>query len=503
MASPIQGGLGSAPASALAPSFPPTTAPTRTLSRLRLGSASVTGTKIGNTHPISSFSKIDLSQLAKLPDANDLKTSPIAQPIPSPTVSRGRSVSSAPSIAKPKEMPQIEEKEVKEGLQNFGLEGLLALDPAKQRAEIEGKKGALLVAHLARKPEDFNEITRLFEELKTQESDPAQKVKINRLKELVQDQILHSEKGPGIKETLFNAAIKHLSFTNKEKISTLYVKLENQIKVLEGMYQSGDVKTELMALKQLRQEIFRNPLQVLKKRSENKNELLFKILDADGSGIKFLSRLLQSDSNTKGSAYAQYGLSDTEKVALYGYTTGDFKVINQSLRMAKGEKITDESITLALGKIQKVTPAGEEIPLASIKAKELIAYVSLIDSCLKKLPNCPTKMGDEEVKLVRALKHLPEPEPDGSWLSVNMRSGRPFSDYAFVSATNGENSGGAATFKYVTQTELDQEWPNAKVIGLLSAFPGELEVVFLRDTEFVTKDIDKNTYTLKVLRTQH
>ncbi|NUP08352.1 MAG: hypothetical protein HOW73_20065 [Polyangiaceae bacterium] len=183
----------------------------------------------------------------------------------------------------------------------------------------------------------------------------------------------------------------------------------------------------------------------------NKNDPLYNYL----GGLRFASFLNQSKSNTDKSGAPDVGMTDIERIALYGYTTGDYTAINGALRKEKGN------------------PSDPG----------LAAYAKYATDAMEKLPDYQAPAGKEN-KLYRAI--FTEPYP--GWGAATFVQGQKYSDYAFASTAT---EGVPGTW----QLTIDGT-KNAKDVGPYSAWPGEKEVLTMPGTEYFIQNVDRNKVTL-------
>lgn len=183
----------------------------------------------------------------------------------------------------------------------------------------------------------------------------------------------------------------------------------------------------------------------------NKNDPLY----AHMGGTKFASFLNQSNTNIAASNAPTHGMTDMERAALYGYTTGDYTAINSALRKEKG----------------------------SISDPGLAAYAQHATSAMKKIPDYQAPEGKPN-KLYRAIFT----EPYAGWGAATFVQGQMYSDHAFAStATEGVPGTWQLTMDGTT---------NAKDVGPYSAWPGEKEVLTLPGTQYFISQVNGSKVTL-------
>ncbi|WP_075884050.1 ADP-ribosyltransferase [Candidatus Protochlamydia sp. W-9] len=175
--------------------------------------------------------------------------------------------------------------------------------------------------------------------------------------------------------------------------------------------------------------------------------------------LKFISFLAQSHANLPEEKNV-HGLTSRQRVALYGYTTGDYAIINPAMRKAKEGKIEDPG---------------------------LAAYVSDALKGMLKLPDFQSE--EDSVHLERSI--FTEPPDNPLWGQQTFIKNNVFKDFAFVSTTPKSNVKGAWNLTY-TSTK------GAKDVGRYSAWPGENEILILPGIEYIVDDVDKNNVILKL-----
>lgn len=203
---------------------------------------------------------------------------------------------------------------------------------------------------------------------------------------------------------------------------------------------------------------------VLKKALEtDANELLLKIEKYQNDPmfqfvgtLKFLSFLKKSDTNLEMDLEAKnFGLTDLERVAIYGYTTADYTVINPALRGAG---------------------AGE------IANPRLRAYAQYAVDGLRKLPDLPAR--DPETNEPLVLRRAIFTEPSSGWCARTFVLNGLYRDYAFMS-TSKVIGQGFANLKF---TFVDGKPTHAKNVKAFSAWPGENEFLLMPGVEFTVTE---------------
>jgi|GEM_PF-5951776 len=171
---------------------------------------------------------------------------------------------------------------------------------------------------------------------------------------------------------------------------------------------------------------------------------------------KFTSYLHQSNTNLASSGASSHGMTDIERVAVYGYTTGDYKAINGAMRSNNGQP----------------PDAG------------MAAYAKHTTNGMKKLPDYQPPPG-QEAKLYRAI--FSEPSPN--WGASTFVKGNTYSDHGFASTATA--LGGTGSWNLSIEGTK-----NAKDVGPYSAWPGEKEVLTLPGTKYTVSDVQGSKVTL-------
>lgn len=241
------------------------------------------------------------------------------------------------------------------------------------------------------------------------------------------------------------------------------------------VYIPPDVRETLQRLELLEKTLETNPAAIKEIVANNQNEPTFKLLGPTG----FISYLLMSNKNVAEHAAATgdhslqaINLSDTEKVALFGYTTGDFRQMNSALRNPDRETSKDP---------------------------QLQSYIQATISALNKLPDIPAVINNEKVVLTRII-NPPLPQMPGfsdplaaekAWKEANLGDNAVYMDRAFGSTSLQDGSG---AYKLIFNSTK-----NVKDIGPFSAFPGEKEIVIPPGTRFkvITSNADHTIVTLQ------
>ena len=308
----------------------------------------------------------------------------------------------------------------------------------------------------------------------------------------IQDKILQSDQGKHfLKEAEEQFFIQHPDFRYNVDCISMFNLLDELSKRIDALhlildpkgidYEDPEILAELRALKTLRREILFNPQVIIDKIEKEKDVKLFRKMGA----LFYMSSLVQveanirscSSSSTPEMQQAIKALTNSEKVAIYGYTTRDYKGINKALRQNTG--IFDQQAMDAFNEALK-----EKYPVPKdLDTIEL--YITVALRGMQKLPDIPSKKGGEPLRLQRIIATHPSPE----WESKTFVIGQPYIDYGFSSITTKDvPCSGAIRLEYFLANPSDLTWKNAKDIGLFSAHPREGEIVFLPETEFICID---------------
>lgn len=230
---------------------------------------------------------------------------------------------------------------------------------------------------------------------------------------------------------------------------------EGHDKAGERIIHDPNVKGEYKRLLLLKEAMSKDSGAVADKINEYKDDPMFQFL----SPMKFMSFLKASNANMAENPKAeQLSLTEKERVAIFGYTTADYLVLNPALRKAGTNEISDPGLK---------------------------AYAQYAIDGMEKIPNLPTKdpVTDKNLVLKRALFTVPSKE----WAETTFQEGATFQDHAFMSATPVLFTQGVINIKILYEEE---DLTNAKDVGPFSAFPGEKEILLMPGTEFTISDSD-------------
>lgn len=284
---------------------------------------------------------------------------------------------------------------------------------------------------------------------------------------------------------------------NEKKLNSLTKSLQSELgKLKEKSSLDVNDKERLSRLKLLEGKLKVDPDFLIGKMNQYQGKSAECALYSHLGGVDFLSILVKSDQNigimenlNKGKGNPS-GLSETERVALYHYTTSAYAGINQAGRQAKLE--------------------GKEIKDPGMRACYQFAM-----SALAKLPNAPAvDKNGERVQLKRAY-YPPSMDPDPAVYQKKQDQFKTFCDKTFVKG-NIVNDGAflSTSIKNVPSGQFNAyfdipadstEIPGGKLIGFPhSAFsavdkPDEGEVLFGPNASFEVSKIEGSTVTYKFL----
>src|SRR5262249_203941 len=149
-----------------------------------------------------------------------------------------------------------------------------------------------------------------------------------------------------------------------------------------------------------------------------------------------------------------HGMTDMERVALYGYTTGDYDPLNKAMRNDKGSP----------------TDSG------------LAAYAKHTNNAMKKLPEY--KPGPAESTTLKLTIFT-----DTGWGQSAFVQGKTYSDHAFAS-TKHDDPGSGAWKLTINGTK------NTRDIGPYSAWPLEKEILTLPGAKYTVGKVVGNQVEL-------
>lgn len=267
-----------------------------------------------------------------------------------------------------------------------------------------------------------------------------------------------------IKATPKNMAAFVANKIDEAMLESTFKKLEknvaNQLKNTPKNSPNSDIK-ELIARMNLTQNIINNnPAWIKEKIATYQNDPMYKQM----GDVKFLSFLASSNNNLM-SKYIEpedSPLSEIERVALFGYTTGDYKQINKS---ARGNQDNLDPGMKAY--IQNTISAMQKLPDAEAPITETVKTTNGEDLILDK---------------VGVLKRTVFEEPFPGWGAQTFQVGKSFSDSGFASATFQLEMPGKIN---LTMTSPK----NAKDVTLYSAWPKEKEILIIPGTQYTVKEI--------------
>lgn len=231
----------------------------------------------------------------------------------------------------------------------------------------------------------------------------------------------------------------------------------------DSEYMDADLKERAVLLGSLRNKLQANPEQIIKELQEGRNDPLYLKMGP----LKFLGVLARIDENIAemnanpdpSKHFAGDKLNSVQRVALFGYTTGDYRTINPALREAKGREIKD--------------PA-------------LATYVQHNKDALAALPNIKVT---PDLELKRAIFNVPSQD----WANSSFQTGKIFHDDAFASATNRFEQGGQINLTFIP-AKGTTEIAHAKVVGPPYSFYSgkEAEVLFEPGTQFRVGEVKRS-----------
>jgi len=178
--------------------------------------------------------------------------------------------------------------------------------------------------------------------------------------------------------------------------------------------------------------------------SPHRNDAMYKHMGP----TKFASLLDSSNRNLELSRVPTYGLTDLERVALYGYTTGDHKDIDPALRNGSAE-------------------AG------------VLAYARHVLSAMKKLPDQRPAPGQNAV-LYRAINSRPE---GNGWARAAFEKGKTYTETAFGWASTATPPAGEWNLTI-------QGMKHTKDVGPYSGNSAEKAILTLPGTRYTVADVD-------------
>lgn len=276
----------------------------------------------------------------------------------------------------------------------------------------------------------LNSLSAIFSGIITSQFD-----KINQLKNSFQT--ASSYITAKVKEFQLELKIKDIETQVLDKI-----KQKDTPATVKSVYLSADEKEILGRMKELQTAINNDPGWVKSKIDAYQKDPLYKEM----GDVKFLSMLAKSNANL-GEKIKGSPLNELERVALFGYTTGDYKIINQTARqeskeIKEGMKAYIKYAKEGMAKLSDVEPPGDGV----------------------------------------LLKRAIFTEPKQGWGEQTFQVGKTYSDAAFASTTFDLQAQGKVNL-VMTSTK------NAKDIGDYSAWPGEKEILIIPGVEYIVKEV--------------
>ncbi len=289
------------------------------------------------------------------------------------------------------------------------------------------------------------------------------------------------------------------NFEMHQTILNLMNKLNHDIESLEKKYPTDPgTKSRLVALKTLKLALHTDPQGVAKAIEENRSQPLYKSLGA----LTFISSLMQVRANIKDNPGISEAiknadrLSDSEKVAIYGYTTNDYGAINKTLRDRKGG-YSDQK---ALEVYQEARTAIDRDLNRDILVDTsfVTTYMSTLLAALQKLPVISAEENGKKVEIKRGFKlpSLATDQEKQDWFARTYKDGEKYSDSALTSSTR-KVPVGEIIVTYKNKEHADT-WP-AKDVCLFSAWPGEGELIFPPGVTFHCKKTSPKTLEMTVI----
>ena len=165
----------------------------------------------------------------------------------------------------------------------------------------------------------------------------------------------------------------------------------------------------------------------------------------------FCTYLALSNSNLEKSKAPTHRMTTMERVALLGYTTGDYRKMNSEMRANKGQ----------------------------IQDADWKAYAGDVTKALEKLPS--VQQGKVPGQLFRAIYPPDDPNRNNDWCFKAFQKGKTYSDFAFASTGLTKPPQGQFNLEITGATK-------AKDITQYSAWPGEAEALAYPGTEYRVKD---------------
>ncbi len=252
--------------------------------------------------------------------------------------------------------------------------------------------------------------------------------------------------------------------SDENELANTFKKLEKNVAKQLKILPENSPNSELREIKNrmvLTQSIIENnPAWVKEKIATYQNDPMYKQM----GDVKFLSFLAASDNNLmkKHLKPEDSPLNEIERVALFGYTTSDYKVINPA---ARGHQ---ESLNPGIkAYIQNTISAMKKLPDVEAPATETVGAENLLLN--------------KEVLLKRTITTEVYP----GWAAQTFGLGKTYSDSGFASASFSLGMSGKIS---LTMTSPK----NAKDVSLYSAWPGEKEILIVPGTQYTVKEVTYN-----------
>ncbi len=306
------------------------------------------------------------------------------------------------------------------------------------------------------------------------------KESLSKLASSLDDEINRINKSYEQKKPLKDSFLEKINLKEKEKSIPIY-KTAEDIEKLER-------------LKLLKNKLNDDPDYFVARINAYQNTPMYQYFGAE----KFFSILVKSDQNIAISGNPHH-LSEEERVALYAYTTSEYRIINNAAREAKSNnKEMDKGID-AWGKL--IDAALKKLPDASAVDSSGKPVVIMRAFYLPTAP-IPPKPTDDDAKKeeyqIQLAQYQTQLEKFNAFVDKTLQEGVEFNDGAYSSTTTTGMAVGAVKVTIVLP-EGAKTIPHAKSISFpYSAFgkpdsEGEGEVLFERSAIFkITNVIDKN-----------
>lgn len=224
--------------------------------------------------------------------------------------------------------------------------------------------------------------------------------------------LIQNEKALLVLSKDLESQIAELKHKEREAGRTGYIKDPN----IKGTHFTGEDKEKLLRLEFLQAKLAKDPGFVAEKMHEYRHDPLYLQMQP----VKFLSILVKSDHNLtlhqlETNKVNPSGLSEKERVALFGYSTGDYGALNRAARQSNG----------------------------NIKDPGMRDYFETVKTAYEKLPKVPVikdKDGNPAIENKQGepvhLKRGIENPPSQQWVDDTFVEGKTYTDHAFGSSTN-------------------------------------------------------------------